>query len=586
MGPALLHSGAPGAPLASANPPVAGPKERMIAMRRLLATTALLGLLPLAAAAQSLALVLGTEEYDRLPDLPNGDEMIDAVDGLLSLGFNVLALEDGEAEGVARTLADFAAAAPEAERILVALSGRFVTDGERTWYLSRQASEPRLLGLGGTARALPVESLVQVLARAPSRAVLLLGVDEGADATFDPWLREGVGDLEVPQGVTVLRGSPREAANFLADELSVPGGNLQRLVAENDRIDAEGYLPRGFVFTPDRRAAPAPDPQAAQAEETALWQGALALNTVLAYQNYLESYPQGRYAAQARQGIEAILSEPNRAARLAEEALGLTRDQRRVIQRNLALLDFDPRGIDGIFGPGTRSAVTDWQQQNGFEQTSYLTREQIAQIEAQAGRRAQQLEAQAERQRQEAERADRAYWEETGARWDEAGVRAYLERYPDGLFAERATARLADIEAGKRREAGARDRTAWDAARGTDTIAAYRRYLEAFPQGQFVEEARSRRDELVRANEAASGVAQARADEQALRLNGLTARVIELRLDALGLDPGNVDGRFDPDTRRALRNYQRDRGLPVTGFLNEATLVRLLADTLGQALEE
>ena len=580
---ALLNSGGAGDHLAPTS--LAGSKERMTAMR-LLVTAALMGFWPLGAAAQSLALVLGTEDYERLPDLPNGDEMTDAVDGLRALGFNVLALEDGNAEGVARTLADFAAAAPDAERILVALSGRFVTDGERTWYLSREASEPRLLGLGGTARALPIESLIQILARAPSRAVLLLGVDEGEERTFDPWLREGVGDLEVPQGVTVLRGSPREAANFLADELSVPGGNLQRLAAENDAIDAEGYLPQGFVFTPARRTAPAPQPQAARAEESALWQGAVALNTAAAYQNYLENYPQGRYAAQARQGIEAILSEPNRAARLAEEALGLTRDQRRVIQRNLSLLDFDPRGIDGIFGPGTRSAVTDWQQQNGFEQTSYLDREQIARLEAQAARRAQQLEAEAERQRQQAERADRAFWEETGAQGDEAGLRAYLERYPDGLFAEEATIGLTDIEEEKRREAEGQDRTAWDAAREADTIVAYQRYLEAFPQGGFVQEARSRRNELVSASEESEEVAQARAAEQALGLNTLTARVVEQRLASLGLEPGRADGRFNRETRRALRNYQRDRGLPVTGFLNEPTLVRLLADTLGEALAE
>lgn len=554
-------------------------------MRRLLATAALMVLPPFAADAQNLALVLGTEEYDVLPDLPDGSEMTDAVDGLLALGFNVLAIEDGDAVGVARTLADFAEAAPEADRILVALSGRFVTDGERTWYITRQASSPRLMGLGGTARALPVESLLQVLSRSPSRAVLLLGVDGDADTDFDPWLREGVGDLEVPQGVTVLRGTPREAANFLADELSVPNGNLQRLVAENDAIDAEGYLPQGFVFTPTRTAT-RPDPQAAQAQETALWQGAVALNTVLAYQNYIDAYPQGRYAAQARQGIEAILSEPNREARLAEEALSLTRDQRREIQRNLALLDFDPRGIDGIFGPGTRSALTDWQQQNGFQQTSYLNREQIARLEAQAARRAQQLEAEAQRQREAAERADRAFWEETGAQGDEAGLRAYLERYPDGLFAGDATARLARIEEAKRQQAQGQDRATWDAARETDTIVSYQRYLEAFPQGRFVEEARSRRNELVRAGQESEEVAQARAAEQTLGLNALTARVIEQRLDSLGLDPGTVDGRFDDATRRALRNYQRDRGLPVSGYLNEPTLVRLLADTLGQALEE
>ncbi len=554
-------------------------------MRRLLATTALLACLPLAAAAQNLALVLGTEAYDNLPDLRNGAELTDAVDGLLSLGFTVLALEDGDAEGVARALADFAAGAPEAERILVALSGRFVTDGERTWYLSRQAGQPRLLGLGGTARALPVESLLQVLSRLPSRAVLLLGVDEDADATFDPWLREGVGDLEVPQGVTVLRGDPEAAANFLADELSVPGGNLARLAAENDDVEVEGYLPQGFVFTP-ARSAPARDPQAALAQETALWQGAVALNTEQAYQNYLNRYPQGRYAAQARQGIEAILSEPNREARLAEEALGLTRDQRRGIQRNLSLLDFDPRGIDGIFGPGTRSAITDWQQQNGFAQTSYLDGEQVARLEAQAARRAQQLEAEAERQREAAQRADRAFWEETGARGDEAGLRAYLDRYPDGLFAEQAGAGLARIEAAKRQEAEAQDRAAWDAARGTDTVVAYQRYLEAFPQGQFVEEARARRNELVQTNQESEATAQARAAEEALGLNALTARVIEQRLDALGLEPGPVDGRFDDAMRRALRNYQRDRGLPASGYLNEPTLVRLLADTLGQALRE
>ncbi len=556
-------------------------------MRRLLLATVLLPSLATAAFADDLAMVLGTGTYDNLPDIPEGGEVADAVDGLLTLGFNVQALEDGNAEAVARTLRDFMGEVGEAERVLVVLSGHFVTDGTRTWYLTREASEPRLMGLGGTARALPVESVLQVLARSPSRAVLLLGVAETEEpVVYDPWLRAGMGELNVPQGVTVLTGTPREAANFLADELSVPRGDLSRLVAENGRVDAEGYLPRGFVFTPGAGSGQPPVTQAAQAEETALWQGAVALDTVLAYQNYLEAYPQGRYAAQAQQGIEAILSEPNREQRLAEEALALTRDDRREIQRNLALLDFDPRGIDGIFGSGTRSAIVDWQQQNGFPQTSYLDREQIERLAGQAARRAQQLEAEAERQRQAAERVDRSFWDETGARGDEAGLRAYLDRYPDGLFAEEAAARLAEIEEVKREEAQAADRQAWDAASEDDSITAYQGYLRAFPEGQFVEEARSRRNELLAAREASQANEEARAAEEALGLNSLTARVIEQRLEALDLDPGEVDGQFDADTRRALRNYQRDRGLGVTGFLDEPTLVRLLADTLGEALSD
>ncbi|EYD74351.1 hypothetical protein Rumeso_04036 [Rubellimicrobium mesophilum DSM 19309] len=474
--------------------------------------------------------------------------------------------------------------APEADRLLVVLSGRFVTDGQRTWYLTRDVAEPTLFRMG--VRAVPVESVLQVMATLPSRSVLLLGVDPAQDRDFDPWLHEGVGEIEVPQGVTLLQGTPREAANFLADELSAPGADLARLVAENGAIEGEGYLPRGFVFNPAARPAPSPAPQAEQAQENALWQGAVALNTVQAYQNYLNAYPQGRYAAQARQGIEAILSEPNREARLAEETLRLSTDQRREIQRSLALLDFDPRGIDGIFGPGTRAAITDWQQQNGFSQTSYLDREQIERLSGQAARRAQQLEAEAELQRQAAERADRAYWEETGARGDEAGLRAYVARYPDGLFAEDANDQLQRIEEAKRAQAQAQDRAAWDAARRADTVASYQRYLEAYPQGRFIEEARSRRGELVQAGREAEANAQARAGEEALGLNALTARVIEQRLDALGLEPGEVDGTFDADTRRALRNYQRDRGMTATGYLDERTLVRLLADTLGRQLQE
>ena len=557
-------------------------------MRRLFLTSALAALLPIAGVAEPLALVLGTSDYENLPDLRRGEEVVDAVDGLLALGFDVVALENGEAAGVARSLQEFMTAVPEADRILVALSGRFVTDGDRTWYMTREAASPTLMGLGGTARALPLENLLLVLARQPSRAVLLLGVEEEAEENYDPWLREGLGDLEIPQGVTVFTGSPRDAANFLADELSQSRGNLTRLVAENDGIEAEGYLPTGFVFNPVQAAAPAPAPAPnAQAEETALWQGAVALNTVLAYQNYLERYPQGRYAAQAQQGIQAILSEPNREARLAEEALGLTRDQRRQIQRNLSLLNFDPRGIDGIFGPGTRRAVTDWQQQNGFSQTSYLDREQVGRLEAQAARRAQQLEAEAQRQREAAEQADRAYWEATGAEGgDEAGLRAYLERYPDGRFSPAANDRLAEIEEQKRAAAQGADRQSWDAAREADTIVAYQQYLEAHPQGRFVEDAQARRNRLVQARQNAEGNAEARQAEEALGLNALTARVIEQRLGTLGLEPGTVDGRFDGDTRRALRNYQRDRGLTASGFLDEPTLVRLLADTLGQALAE
>ncbi|MEO9865427.1 peptidoglycan-binding domain-containing protein, partial [Yoonia sp.] len=75
------------------------------------------------------------------------------------------------------------------------------------------------------------------------------------------------------------------------------------------------------------------------------------------------------------------------------------------------------------------------------------------------------------------------------------------------------------------------------------------------------------------------------AAENALGLDGITLRLIEARLAQLGLEPGSVDGGLDEDTRRAIRNFQEDRDLDITGFINEQTIVRLLADgfqALGQ----
>ena len=551
-------------------------------MRRILLTS-VFALLTAPALAEDTALILGTDRYEVLGRLPGAAGVTGAAGALTALGYTVVSLPNGRADTMAEALAGFMTSAPGTGRTIVALSGRFATDGVRTWYLTAEAPVPGLLTLG--PQAVSVDSLLAVLARAPGRAILLLGVDTGEDAVFDDWLTEGIGVLDIPQGVTVLRGDPSDLADFMTDEMPVAGADLAQLVADNGSLTVQGFLPPGVVFMPAAvTEAPVIDVPVVieTGAEDALWEGAVALDTVEAYRNYLRRFPTGRFADDAETAIAAIIAAPNRPDRLIEDALVLTRDQRRNIQRNLSLLDFNPRGIDGIFGPGTRSAITNWQQDNGFAQSSYLTNEQINRIEAQAARRAAQLEADAERQRQEQARLDRAFWDETGASGDEAGYRAYLARFPDGLFAEDAADQLALIEADKRREAEAEDRAAWDQTRATDTEPSYRAYLRAFPDGVFMEEAQARIAALTQENSDAGANDAAAAAEQALSLNALAARLVEVRLDQLGLNPGEVDGRFDAATRRAIRRYQRERDLPVSGYLEEQTLVRLLADALPQ----
>lgn len=543
-------------------------------MRKLLITTTL-GFCSTAAFADS-ALLIGVERYAALDRVNGAAEIVAAEADLAAVGFDVRALSNGATPDIARLMQDFVTEADDADRIVIGLAGAFVTDGMRNWLLPVDAEAPGLFLLGG---AVSVESVMSVMAGAAGQSVLVLGYDTSDTGAYGPFVQAGIDGLEVPQGITVITGPVSDAADVVR-AIAEPGADLIEIVTQNRRLDLVGFAPASLIIVPADvtpvAPTPAPSPTVAEAAaETALWEGAQALDTADAYRNYLTRYPDGQYARTAEALILEISTEPNRTDRLAEERLSLTREARRAIQRNLTILNFDPRGIDGIFGPGTRAAITNWQQENGFSQTSFLTNEQITRLDGQAARRAAELEAEAERARAEKEQLDRAFWAETGAQGDEPGYRAYLERFPDGIFAAQATEELAAIEDAKRQQAAAEDRADWDRAVAANTIEAYQSYLATFPQGAFIAEASARIDGL-RAPEPSNDAAIAA--ENALGLDGITLRLIEARLAQIGLEPGEVDGGLDQDSRRAIRNFQGDRDLTVTGYLNEETIVRLLAD--------
>lgn len=71
------------------------------------------------------------------------------------------------------------------------------------------------------------------------------------------------------------------------------------------------------------------------------------------------------------------------AAAAAEEALRLSRSDRREVQRRLQLAQFDPQLVDGIFGPATRTAITDWQEVAGLPATGYVDERAMALLAAQ-----------------------------------------------------------------------------------------------------------------------------------------------------------------------------------------------------------
>ena len=491
---------------------------------RHLTLIAALSALALPAVADDTAVLMGVSRYDELRRVSDGTDILDAAGALRDAGYNVTTLSNGTARNMRRVMDAFTADATAGDRIVVGLSGRFATDGQRSWYLPENSNEPSPFGLGD---AISIETVMQIMAQSPGQSVLVLGYPQSNFASFGPYLREGVGNLDIPQGVTVIFGDPGQVDNALSRAIAAPGEDVIDFVRNNRNLNSLGYQPQPFVMQPtDDATAP---PATPTDRSVAAWNEARAANTADSYRNFLFDFPRSRFAAEARARLDDIENDPVRLAELEEQALNLTRNERRRIQRDLTLLEFNTRGVDGIFGPGTRGAVRNWQQQNGFTQTGFLNTAQINRIDAQASRRAAEIEAEEAKAREEAERLERDYWEETGERGNAAGLRAYLERYPNGIFAERARAEL---------------------------------------------------DELTSNNSTNNDAAQAR--ENALNLNPVLRRLIESRLSSLGYDVGDVDGRFDRTTRRAIARYQSRSRLTSTGYVDQPTLARLLADTFGR----
>ena len=76
-------------------------------------------------------------------------------------------------------------------------------------------------------------------------------------------------------------------------------------------------------------------------------------------------------------------------------------------------------------------------------------------------------------------------WKAAEATQSGAAYQAYLDRYPDGMFAELARSRLSDLEA-----------TAWRSAEQLNSRYAYQRFLSEYPNSALVALANSRMKQL------------------------------------------------------------------------------------------
>ncbi len=523
-----------------------------------------------AQAAENLALIIANRDYKPYQNAGNAFDTLSAAGELKAAGFEVRTIRNLNSKGMEKVARSIRIEVSRANRVIVMVSGHVVSTGRESYLLTTDAFRSDGLAIG--QYGLPLGMLADLLSDKAGSAVLMVAREDrargvGAGVTY------GYVPVDLPQGVTVFTGSGAALAAMVRDQLLVPGTST-RAAADAAQVGVESY---GFISqTVPFVAANRSDKGVSELEQL-IWDNAKSSATAQGVQTYLDRFPNGHYADTARGLLEEIQKTPEDLAREAEDALRLGRDARREIQRNLTLLGHDTRGVDGIFGRGTRAAIREWQDENRFDPTGYLDRGQISKLRDDAVIRGRELEEEAQQRRLEQERQDAAFWKSTGRNNGEEGLRTYLKRYPDGLYSDIARDRLRVLDEERRRTVAIAEGNAWDEAVQTNTIAGYNAFLRQYPNGAFADSARARRDALAQSQKNDPAVTAAKAEERKILSSPITRLLVERKLSGLGLKPGRVDGNIDGDTRKAVRRFQRAAGLPVTGYVTQTTIVRLLA---------
>ena len=507
-------------------------------LKTLLASTAMLALAT-PALAQNVALVIGNSDYSTADDLTSRehDRLVDAY---REAGFDVTEAEDLTRTQLFTLLGGFMDEIDGAERIVVHLNGHTVTTDAETWFMPTDTNGDSIVRIGLTAPTL--DFFISMVDEAEELGVVFVGTDE--DHGFDgEGYEPGIGRIFAPRDTMVVAGPIDEISSLVRNTALEPGMTMREM-GNNlpDDLHRFGFAPRDAVLAAESvEAAPLP---VVRPEPTAVT-------------------PQPQPVPQA---------DP---AEQREQELNLTRAERREIQENLVALGYNTRGVDGVFGRGSRSAIAAWQQAEEFTASGFLSRGQIDLLNVQADNvraeaQAAQVSAQAER-----EREDRAFWQATGASGEEAALRRYLTAFPDGVFADRARNDLAVIDAAN---GNAAVNAAWQRAQNANSIDGYQNFVANFPRSEFAATAQARINDMQASKqpEQADPNEEARANEQALGLNAINRSLVQIRLQSLNYSVGNISGSFDDQTRQGLMQFQRDYGLNATGYVDQATVRQLI----------
>ena len=363
------------------------------------------------AAVERVALVVGNGGYNpqHIPPLPNPPNDARLMAGALeAVGFDVRLVIDSDIAGMRAEIEDFGKRLRRAGGDAVGL-----------FYYAGHGVESRganyLIPVGAEIEsavefeidAVPARWVLAFMEAAGNRLnIVILDACRNNPFGTGRGAPQGLASMDAPSGSLIAySAAPGQAATdgagdnspyteALAARLAEPGLKLEDVfkrvrVAVEDATRGEqtpwenSSLRGDFYFVaaaaPDTTdpvtttpTQPTPQQLAGQAYEAAE-----RTNSAAAFRLVVEQFPGTFYAALAEEQIarleRAAHAPPDMlSAEAAEDALGLTRDERRLIQAALSAAGFETGAPDGLFGPRTREAIARWQFTQAADATGYL----------------------------------------------------------------------------------------------------------------------------------------------------------------------------------------------------------------------
>ncbi len=239
----------------------------------------------------------------------------------------------------------------------------------RDWAEGQLADAIRIVTEGHRSRAGLVGSWAGAMGQTQFMPdnYLNLAIDGDGDGRVDIW---GSDADALASAANLLARAGWKRGQGWAYEVVLPPG-FDYALADSDSRRWSDWSRRGVTLA---RGGALSSAEAAEEGTILLPQGAdgpafLALPNHFVIRRYNNSIA---YALAIGLIADGIAGKPGLVAAWPGDA-GLTRDQRFGAQRALQALGYDPGGIDGVIGAGTRRALKAWQQDKGVRADGYLS---------------------------------------------------------------------------------------------------------------------------------------------------------------------------------------------------------------------